>query len=430
MNYKETLNWLFSQLPMYQRVGKAAYKADLHNTIKILSELGNPENQFPAIHIAGTNGKGSVSHIIASVFQEAGYKTGLYTSPHLIDFRERIRINGDLISEEYVVDFIDNNKSAFSKISPSFFEMTVGMAFAYFAEENVDIAIIETGMGGRLDSTNLCNPLLSIVTKIGLDHVSFLGDTIEKIAGEKAGIIKNNIPVIIGKHQQESDKVFIAKAKDCKSDLIFAEDVVDINKIESNNPTFNVYDVWQKNQLLASNLKSPLLGNYQKENIVTSIAACLNISERALFSISIDNISDGIENVISNTGLSGRWQKISDNPLTICDTGHNADGIKAIVGQISEQIYNHLHFVIGMVSDKDVFEILVLLPKNATYYFCRPDIPRGMDAEELQKIAFKAGLVGNSYSSVRQAYYSAQNNAAANDMIFIGGSTFVVSEVI
>ncbi len=430
MNYKETISWLFNQLPMYQRVGKAAYKADLKNTEVILKALDNPELKFKSIHVAGTNGKGSVSHIIASILQEAGYKIGLYTSPHLKDFRERIKINGDLIPEEKVVEFIKYNKTTFSDISSSFFEMTVGLAFDFFAKENVDFAVIETGLGGRLDSTNLCKPIISIITNIGLDHVAFLGDTVEMIAGEKAGIIKRGVQVIIGKHQNKSDNIFISKSLESGSPLVFAEDEIELRSIQSENQNIQSFDVWKKEQLIISKLTSPLLGDYQIENIKTAICSIQNIAKIENLNIELSNIEEGLENVIRNTGLFGRWQIISSNPPTICDTGHNIDGIKAIINQISKLKFKHLHFVLGMVSDKDIFDILTLLPKHATYYYCKPDIPRGLDEEKLSKLGFKAGLNGKHYNSVKQAFYSAQNNSGINDLIFIGGSTFVVAEVI
>jgi len=430
MNYRETINWLFEQLPMYQRVGKAAYKADLKNTEAILAALGNPEKSVTAIHIAGTNGKGSVSHMLASILQESGYKVGLYTSPHLKDFRERIKINGKSIPEDKVVEFIENHKETFLNISSSFFEMTVGMAFNYFAEEKVDFAVIETGLGGRLDSTNLCKPILSIITNIGLDHCAFLGNTVQEIAAEKAGIIKNNIPVIIGKHQVLTDNVFKSAANHNNTSLIFAEDIIDLRKFNTDDETHRFFDVWLNNDSYIKGLKSPLNGYYQHENICTSIASIETLIKNNHLDINRENIIDGMEGVIHNTGFYGRWQKLSSNPITICDTGHNIDGVKSIVSQLGEMKFNHLHFVLGMVNDKDIFEILTILPKNATYYFAKPDIPRGMNEEELAQAGFKAGLNGKSYNSVTQALNSAKNNAGANDLIFIGGSTFVVAEVI
>ncbi len=430
MNYKETLSWLYSQLPMYQRIGQAAYKADLSATVKILEVLGNPEKEVQAIHVAGTNGKGSVSHMIASVLQEAGYKTGLYTSPHLKDFRERIKINGELVPESKVIDFINRYKESFLEIGSSFFEMTVGLAFQYFKEMDVDFAVLETGMGGRLDSTNLCNPTISIITNIGYDHTQFLGDTLDKIAAEKAGIIKKGVPVIIGKHQAETDNVFMEKCHNLESDLIFAEDKIDIRVFTGDNRDVAHCDIWNGNKLIISDLKSKLLGSYQNENMVTAIASLLRFKEVTNSNIDYDIIKVGIENTIENTGLSGRWQILQKNPKIICDTGHNIDGIKSIVLQLKTEVYNRLHMVIGMVSDKNAFEILAMLPNNAIYYFCKPDIPRGMDEGELAETAFKAGLNGTTYSSVAKALNAARNNSRINDLIFIGGSTFVVAEVI
>lgn len=430
MDYRETITWLFEQLPMYQRVGKAAYKADLNNTIAILDSVGNPQKKLTAIHIAGTNGKGSVSHMIASVLQEAGFKTGLYTSPHLKDFRERIKINGESIPEHKVVQFIDKYQSTFEKIQSSFFEMTVGMAFDYFANEEVDYAIIETGLGGRLDSTNLCEPILSIITNISKDHSAFLGNTVQEIAGEKAGIIKPSIPVVIGKHQQQTDDVFIDKAKQESSPILFADDILDLRQFQSDDNHSQSFDVWLKNELIISGLKSPLQGNYQEENLSTALASLIFLKNELGIKLEFDEVASGMENVVRNTGFFGRWQILGSNPTTICDTGHNVDGVKAIVSQLREMNYNQLHFVLGMVSDKDIFEILNILPKNATYYFCKPDIPRGLNEEELAKEGFKAGLNGLSYNSVTQALRSAKNNAGINDLIFIGGSTFVVAEVI
>ncbi|MBC8319415.1 MAG: bifunctional folylpolyglutamate synthase/dihydrofolate synthase [Bacteroidetes bacterium] len=430
MDYKETITWLFNQLPMYQRIGKAAYKADLSNTIYILDALGNPEKKIRAIHIAGTNGKGSVSHMIASVLQEAGYSTGLYTSPHLKDFRERIKINGQLIPEDEVIRFVKANKDTFTSIESSFFEMTVGMAFDYFAKQKVDFAVIETGLGGRLDSTNLCHPVISIITNIGIDHTEFLGDSLKKIAIEKAGIIKAGIPVIVGKHDSQVDEVFEQTCSRLKSPLYFAEDDLELREFLSEDDNTLTMDVWYKNNDIITGLKSSLLGNYQKENIRTALRSIELLKENNIIEVSNYQVTVGVENTINNTGFYGRWQKLSNNPVTICDTAHNVDGIKAIVNQLGELTFNHLHFVIGMVKDKDAFGILTLLPNNATYYFCKPDIPRGIDSLELAELGFKAGLNGKSYNSVMQAYHSAKNNAGFNDLVFIGGSTFVVAEVI
>lgn len=430
MNYDETIQWLFSRLPMYQRVGQAAYKADLSNTEALLKILEKPQENFKAIHVAGTNGKGSVSHIIASVLQQAGYKTGLYTSPHLRDFRERIRVNGEMIPREKVIEFIKKYYLAFEKIKPSFFEMTVGMAYQYFAEEKVDFAVLETGMGGRLDSTNISNPVLSIITHIDYDHTQFLGNTLEEIAAEKAGIIKPGIPVIIGRRQQETLPVFEKTAKEKNTRLIFPEDHIELKRIQTAKPLEKHYDIWFENELYLENVNSPLLGNYQMENIATALQSIVELNQSGNISVKKETIREGLENTVTNTQLLGRWQIINKNPLTIADTGHNREGIMAIRQQLQETDYQHLHFVLGMVSDKDHEEVLSLLPNNATYYFCKADIPRGLEAEILKEKAFKAGLNGKNYPSVMHAYNSARNNAGPHDLVFVGGSTFVVAEVI
>ena len=428
MNYQETLDWMFNKLPMYQRIGGAAYKADLNNTIALLGHLGNPHHNFKSVHVAGTNGKGSCSHMLASIFQEAGYKTGLYTSPHLRDFRERIRINGEMIPEENVVDFIERNKEKFEKMELSFFEMTVGMAFDYFSNEKVDIAIVEVGMGGRLDSTNLITPELSVITNIGLDHVQFLGDTLEKIAGEKAGIIKEGIPVVIGETQPETHQVFEDKAAACHSPIYFADQIFDCDKVHIESMTQQEYDIWKNNELYLEACQIPLMGNYQKKNLATVVCAADLLKDK--FDLSDDDIRDGIANVIRNTHLMGRWQILNHDPLTIADTGHNVDGIREVVSQLSEMTYNKLHFVIGMVNDKDIDHVLQLLPHSCEYYFCKADIPRGLDAKILAEKAFDLGLRGKVYNSVRDAYLSALNDAHFDDVVFIGGSNFIVAEVV
>ena len=430
MDYQQTLDWMYSRLPMYQRIGKAAYKADLSTTIKLLDKLGNPQEKFKAIHVAGTNGKGSVCHLLASILQEAGYKTGLYTSPHLKDFRERIKINGEMISEQEVTDFIENHKKLFEELKPSFFEMTVAMAFEHFAKEQVDFAVLETGMGGRLDSTNISNPVLTVITNIGYDHLHFLGDTIEKIAGEKAGIIKKEVPLVVGRKQDESTEVFEKVAKEKNAPVIYADEHFDLKEIHTVDRKKRVYDVWDDKGLFMDQLESPLLADYQKDNLKTVFQAIRVFNQISDKPVEKEVIRSGIENVIANTGLHGRWQIIGTNPLTICDTAHNPEGIQAVVDQIYGLSFRHLHFILGMVSDKDPESILYLLPKGATYYFCKPDIPRGMDAEELKQHAFKAGLRGETYNSVRLALNSAKNNAGANDLVFVGGSTFVVAEVV
>lgn len=403
--YNESINWLFNQLPMYQRVGGMAYKIDLTNTIKLCNYLGNPERKITTIHVAGTNGKGSTSHMLASVFQEAGYRTGLYTSPHLKDFRERIKINGEMMPKDEVVDFVNDNKTFFEESNLSFFEMTVGLAFNYFAKSNVDIAIIETGLGGRLDSTNIVNPMLSVITNIGLDHTALLGNTLTKIATEKAGIIKPYIPVVIGQTQNSISNIFTEKASALNSEIIFAD------KMEY--PDF----------------KTDLLGSYQKHNIKTAVAT-LKLLQLRGETISDLNIENGLNKVVENTGLMGRWQILSENPMVVCDTAHNVEGLTEVINQIKNTTYNKLHVVLGMVADKDIENVLALFDKNATYYFCEPEIPRALKVDELYSIATLVGLQGNKYNTVKDALKMAKQNAETNDFIYVGGSTFVVAEVV
>lgn len=404
MTYQQTIDWLFKQLPMYQTQGASAYKKDLTNTILLAEHLNHPEKKLKCIHVAGTNGKGSTSHLLASVYQEAGYKVGLYTSPHLKDFRERIKINGKEISEEFVVDFVAENKSFFEENQLSFFEMTVGLAFDYFAKQKTDINIIEVGMGGRLDSTNIITPLVSVITNIGLDHTQFLGTTLEAIAFEKAGIIKPKIPVVIGEYTDETKPIFIEKASKTNSEIYFASDTI--------TETF----------------PSTLLGDYQTANKRT-VQQTISVLENDL-AISEINIKNGFINVIKNTGLQGRWQQLGNNPKVICDTAHNSHGLKIVLNQIQKEKFDVLHFVLGVVNDKDLEEILPLFPKNAKYYFCRPNIPRGLDEEILREKASKFNVIGISYNSVSDAYADALKNADKNDLIYIGGSTFVVAEVL
>jgi len=431
MTYSETLIYLYEQLPMYQRIGAAAYKADLNNTLAICNLLENPQNVFLSVHIAGTNGKGSTSHMLSSILQEKGLKTGLYTSPHLKDFRERIRVNGTMIPEENVVRFIEKYKPDFEKIQPSFFEMTVGLAFDYFREQKVDIAIIEVGLGGRLDSTNVITPLLSIITNISFDHKQFLGDTLEKIASEKAGIIKTGVPVIIGETQQEIQHVFLEKANEVGTSIVFADEefiVKDSGIIDPGTGQLSL-DIFKNAIPYLTNLESLLGGYYQKKNIVTVCAACEQLAPH-FGGISAIDIKNGIRNVITNTGLAGRWQVLSRNPLTICDTGHNEAGLGEVLSQISQMTYQKLHFVFGVVNDKDIDRMLEMLPKNATYYFCKADIPRGLDAKELQEKAKGYRLMGEVFKSVKQAMIAAQQSAGEHELVFIGGSTFVVAEVV
>lgn len=424
MNYQETLNWLFSQLPMYQREGQAAYKANLDNTQQLDKHFQHPHRQFKTIHVAGTNGKGSVSHMLASILQEAGYKTGLYTSPHLKDFRERIKINGTMVSEKYVTDFVGQNKALFTRVQPSFFEMTVAMAFQYFADQKVDIAVIEVGLGGRLDSTNIITPLTSIITNISFDHMALLGNTLEKIAAEKAGIIKAGIPVVIGSRNQEYDFVFAQKAREVNAPIQFASDNWNIGKEEDGSYHLTHCSGWH-----FDHLQSELKGFYQQKNIPTVLEAILPLRNSGL-KLTDDSIRRGIAKVVSNTGLYGRWQTLSEHPLTICDTGHNIDGLTEITKQLLTCHYQRLHFVIGMVSDKDVESVLNILPKDAIYYFCKASIPRAMNENVLAQKAQAIGLQGESFPTVAKAYTAARKAAGSQDMIYIGGSTFVVAEVI
>jgi dihydrofolate synthase/folylpolyglutamate synthase len=433
MTYKQTLDYFYAQLPMFHRVGAAAYKADLSNTIAICELLDDPQNSFKSIHIAGTNGKGSVSHMLAAILQEAGYKTGLYTSPHLKDFRERIRINGKMISKKYVCDFTEKYKKAFDYIQPSFFEMTVGLAFDYFRKEKVDVAVIETGLGGRLDSTNIITPLLSIITNIGWDHANLLGNTLQKIAAEKAGIIKRHIPVVIGEKKSNTKDVFIAKIMKEESSLYFADRCYK-TKVVSNEGLsggFLEVDMFYRKSTVYNyqrRVQLDLTGNYQEENIRTVLQSVNLLQEH--FNIGEKEILSALRKVKQLTGLRGRWEIISKHPLTICDTCHNADGIKEVLKQLKTIKYKKLHFVLGIVNDKDVLGILNLLPHKAKYYFCKANIPRGMDAYELAQFAKIYNLKGEIYPSVKNAFQEAQKAAAEDDLVFVGGSTFTVAEAL
>lgn len=401
MTYQETLDYLFSQLPMYQRVGPVAMKKDLGNTLALCKHLGNPESQFKSVQIAGTNGKGSVAHMIASVCQEAGLKVGLYTSPHLVDFRERIKINGAMIPESFVIDFTEKIRSTITDIQPSFFELTVAMAFDYFAQQQVDLAIIETGLGGRLDSTNVVSPLISVITNIGYDHTDMLGETLEEIAGEKAGIIKAGVPSVVGKRHTETDPVFMKKAAVVGSDLSFAEDL--------NLPNYT----------------SDLTGSYQVENVRT-VAAALNILNHP--QITEHHIIDGLKHVVQNTGLAGRWQIIQHQPKVICDTGHNKDGLTRIIEQLQSEDFRKLHIVFGQVGGKKTEETIELLPLEAEYYLCAPSVIRGLPVGQLAELFKQEALSYKTFDSVQEAYSAALQNAEDTDLIFVGGSTFVVAD--
>ncbi len=431
MDYKQTLDYLFSQLPMFQRLGAAAYKANLDNTIALCNILGNPQNNFKSIHIAGTNGKGSVSHFIASILQSAGLKVGLYTSPHLKDFRERMRINGKKIHRGYVTEFVKTNKKPFANIKPSFFEYTFGMAVQYFSEEKVDIAIMEVGMGGRLDSTNVVNSIISVITNIGFDHTQFLGNTLEKIAIEKAGILKPDIPVVIGETQNKIKHIFLKRAKELGSPLFFADQKFEARNIKTTGKIYPklAMDIFEQDELFMKNLLCEVTGLYQQKNIITTLQIVKVLTDIGL-DISEQNIREGFKNVVNKTGLQGRWQILNRKPLTICDTGHNIDGIKEIVTQIKKTSYRKLHFVLGVVNDKNIDAVLKLLPKKAQYYFCKANIPRGLDHDKLKNIAGDYGLQGKSFNSVYEAFSSARSNAHKHDLIFVGGSTFVVAEIL
>lgn len=435
MNYRETLDYLFSHLPLFTRIGKAAYKADLDNIKALCNALGNPEKGLRCIHIAGTNGKGSSSHFIASILQEAGYKTGLFTSPHLKDFRERIKVNGKMISRQAVVKFTRDNKELFGELKPSFFEMTVALAFDHFNKKTVDIAVIETGLGGRLDSTNIISPEISLITNISMDHMDLLGDKLEKIAFEKAGIIKHKIPVIIGERNPETDTVFINKAIQESSEILFAEDLVRWTTITSSfknaQPELHLKGQFTQPGKAGNNISisSPLAGNYQQKNLRGII--CLTEKLKDLgWKIPAGATTAGINNVVINTGLRGRWEILGDHPLIICDTAHNEAGVREVLAQINKLKYQKLHIVWGMVGDKDISSIIKLLPAEARYYFCKPAIPRGLAEHILFDKASQAGLNGKPYDSVRKALKRARKEANKRDLIYVGGSTFVVAEAV
>ena len=405
MNYTDTVNWMFAQLPMYQNKGKTAYKTDLSNTHLLANHLNHPEKKFKTVHVAGTNGKGSTSHMLASVLQEAGYKVGLYTSPHLKDYRERIKINGNCISEAFVVQFIKRNKTFFESKNLSFFEMTVGLAFDYFAKEEVDIAIIEVGLGGRLDSTNIISPEVSVITNIGLDHTQFLGTTIAQIAKEKGGIIKKNTPIVIGEFNDETMDIFGSMALATKSPIYYAS------------------------SMDLPNYSSDLIGDYQKHNIKTALQT-LEIIKTKGFKVSESNIQKGLNHVVKNTGLLGRWQILQLAPKIICDTAHNIEGLSYTLKQLENEVYKKLHIVIGVVNDKNLSAIVALFPKQAAYYFCKPKIERGLAVEKLAAQFAEKGYKGAQYNSVNEALNAARNEASKDDVIYVGGSTFVVAEII
>jgi len=429
--YQQVLDYLYSQLPMFQRTGAAAYKDNLDNTIRLDEMFGHPHRSFKTIHVAGTNGKGSVSHMLASVLQEAGYKTGLYTSPHLKDFRERIRVNGEMISEEGVVRFTElfQEKNEIEKMEPSFFELTVSMAFDYFRSMEVNVAVIEVGLGGRLDSTNIVIPEISVITNISFDHMALLGNTLPKIAAEKAGIIKKDVPVLIGETSPETSFVFEQFAEKVQTHLAFADKEYRADYSMLTIDGKQSLNIHKNGQLFYPDLKLDLLGIYQRHNVPTVLKAIDILNDKG-WKLSEPMIRKGLLNVIRNTGLLGRWQIIGHNPLVICDTGHNPAGIKLVVEQINQTAWKQLHMVVGMVNDKDQDEVLSLFPKNAQYYFTKATIPRAAEPEALAAKAKRFGLKGDCYPTVHQALSAALANAGENDLVFVGGSTFVVAEIL
>ena len=429
MNYSQTMEFLYSQLPAYHRIGKAAYKNDLHNSLAFDDYLGRPHSRYRTIHVAGTNGKGSVSHMIASVLMEAGFKTGLYTSPHLKDFRERIKINGKMIPKRAVTGFVERHSAFIRSLEPSFFEMTVAMAFDYFADAGIEMAVIEAGLGGRLDSTNIINPVLTVITNIGHDHMDLLGDTLEKVAGEKAGIIKQGVPVVVGETMEETKDVFIRKAEEKDSKIFFADQnyscILGDTGYQTGRRIYNVRDKISGRSIKG---ETGLVGDYQVKNIQTVFQAFRVLREV----ITIDDkiIQQGILKVVTNTGLLGRWQIIARKPLIICDTGHNKEGLEYVVNQLAKIKNNKLHIVLGFVSDKDLSAILPLFPGKATYYFTKASVPRALDEKILKAEAAHWNLKGTSFPDVPTAVKAARANASDSDLIFIGGSTFVVADAL
>ncbi|MBT3386116.1 MAG: bifunctional folylpolyglutamate synthase/dihydrofolate synthase [Prolixibacteraceae bacterium] len=431
MNYKETIDYLFNKLPMFHRTGPAAYKNSLENIIKLDGFYSNPHKNFKSIHVAGTNGKGSVSHMLAAVLQKAGYKTGLYTSPHLKDFRERIRVNGKMIPMDEVVDWVSRYKTMNKiwNIEPSFFELTVALAFDYFSKQKVDIAIVEVGLGGRLDSTNIISPEISVITNIGFDHTDLLGNTLKKIAIEKAGIIKPEVPVVIGTTQVETKHVFLNAAKKAGSLVYFADQEISVVYSLVDLDGKQVVAIEKRGKKIFPQLKLDLQGFYQRKNL-SAVLKVFELMQEMGWQISENDIYNGLANISKSTGLKGRWQVIGNNPLIVCDTGHNQEGIIEVVAQIEQTPFKNLHFVFGLVSDKESEKILGLLPQNATYYFTKANLPRALDDKILAEKAARFGLKGNSYPVVSEAFMAAKNNSQKNDLIVVGGSTFVVAEIL
>ena len=428
MTYTETLNYLYTQLPMFTRIGAAAYKADLSNTITLCAALDNPQNKFKSIHVAGTNGKGSTSHMLASVLQEAGYKVGLYTSPHIKDFRERIKINGQKIEKQFVVHFTENIKTKITEIQPSFFEITVAMAFAYFAKQQVDIAVIEVGLGGLLDSTNVITPELCVITNIGLDHTNLLGTTLPEIATQKAGIIKASVPVVISQTQEETERVFTNKALEKNTSIFFADKVMEVIGMDSATIGLQKMKVVNTAKMSITNYELDILGKYQQKN-VKGVLLALEILQQYNWNISAQNIVDGLKNIKNNTGLMGRFDMLETSPMLIADVAHNADGITEVLAQIKNIQHNNLHIITGFVADKAVDKVLNLFPKNANYYFTQANIPRALLKENLQETAKQYQLNGEAYNNVNTALQAAKANASKEDIILICGSFFIIAEL-
>lgn len=424
MDYKETLNYLYNSTPVFEHVGAVAYKEGLQNTLALDSHFGHPHTKFKTIHVAGTNGKGSCSHTIASILQEAGYRVGLYTSPHLVDFRERIRVNGLCVSEKRVIDFVRDKRNFFEPLHPSFFELTTALAFKYFEEQKVDIAVIEVGLGGRLDCTNIITPMLSIITNISFDHTQFLGNTLQQIATEKAGIIKKGVPVVIGEYTAETRPVFEKKAKEMGSKIVFAEDypcVIGSQAMEQGGRKYTLAD--------GTTLKGDLSGDCQEKNMNTILTACGLLTKMGI----VNNnkvIKNGVANVCKNTRLMGRWQTLSDHPKVVCDTGHNAGGWKWLAPQIARQKCDTLRMVFGMVDDKDINSVLSMLPQNAIFYWTQASSKRAIKAAKVAELAQQHNLTGRIFETVQDAYNAAMSDAGKNDMIFIGGSSYIVADLL
>ncbi|MBS3771355.1 MAG: bifunctional folylpolyglutamate synthase/dihydrofolate synthase [Bacteroidales bacterium] len=429
MTYEEILEWMYRQIPMFQRNGSATYKIDMETTEQLDARFGYPHQSFNTVHVGGTNGKGSVSHILASVLQTAGYRTGLYTSPHLKDFRERIRVNGRMIEKDFVVDFIRENGDCFEALKSSFFEMAVAMAFQYFKEQRVDVAVVEVGLGGRLDSTNIVYPDLSVITNISLDHTRFLGDTLEAIAGEKAGIIKPSRPVVIGEYQSATAPVFKDRAQECNAPVCFADKEYRVEPLTKEKPGEAIYRVSRAGEVLFEKLRTDLTGSYQSKNLATALKT-IDILNSLDYGLSRKSITDGLAHVKRNTALLGRWHVLQQSPLIICDTAHNEAGLEWNLRELKSMDIQNLHFVLGFVNDKDLDTILPLFPKTASYYFTKADIPRALNEQKLEAKAGEYGLMGNAFPRSAQALEEARQQAGPNDLIYVGGSTFLVSEVI